>query len=234
VVCRLGELALREVDARRDVMRLEKSGVELESFLKLPLRFVVLLGQRQREPARDPRLGEIRVELHGLEARALRLLDRAFSRAEVKPQERVAVRNPRVGAGVLRVDLDRAGEHLFRNLESLAPQLAEELSPLQVVIVRFDVAGFGRFQGGDEISSQRDLKRLGDASGDLVLDREDVLHVPLVLLGPEPIAVVDVDEPGGHPHSIAGFPHASLENRSDVELVADLPDVHRRSLELER
>ena len=73
---------------------------------------------------------------------------------------------------------------------------------------------------------QPELQRLDDGARDLVLDGEDVLELPVVGLGPELVAVLDVHELGRDADAVPDLAHAALEHGRHAELLADLPDVH--------
>ena len=110
-------------------------------------------------------------------------------------------------------------------------KLVEEETALQVEIVRLEVLG-----GHDElvrVPAQPQLERIHDGARDLVLDREDVLELAVVGLGPEVVAVLHVDELRGDADPVADLAHAALEHRRHAELLADLPDVHLLPLERE-
>ena len=70
--------------------------------------------------------------------------------------------------------------------------------------------------------------------GDLVLDREDVLHLPVVLRRPELVAVGRVRQPRADPHPLPGGADASLEEGPHAQALADRAHVVRLALELER
>ena len=61
---------------------------------------------------------------------------------------------------------------------------------------------------------QLELQRLDDRLGDLVLQREDVVEVAVVALGPDVAAGRAVDELRGDAHAVAGFAHAAFEHVS--------------------
>ena len=97
----------------------------------------------------------------------------------------------------------------------------EEVLPLQVVVVRLEVLGPSRDDRALFPREQPDLQRSGDREGDLVLDFEDVLHLPVVPLGPEVIAVRDAHELGGDAEAGPGAADAPFQHRSHPELGAD-------------
>src|SRR5262245_1981250 len=85
----------------------------------------------------------------------------------------------------------------------------------------------GRGSGQSDAEGGRDLAR------DFVLDGEDVLHLVLIDLAPEVIAVLGVDELSGDAEAVGGASDAAFEDMSNVELGADLADVGELALVLE-
>src|SRR5436190_6049456 len=75
------------------------------------------------------------------------------------------------------------------------------------------------------------LERLRNRLSDLILERKDVPKLTLIGLRPEVVSVRRVDQLRNDPNPIAVAPHASLQDRGDVEIVADLPDVQALPLE---
>ena len=103
---------------------------------------------------------------------------------------------------------------------------------LEVEVVCLDARGWGREQA-DRSAATRSVtfSFSAMAAGDLVLNREDVSHFAIVPLGPEMVAVGDVDELCGDANPPAGAPHATLEHRGDVELLTDAAEIEVLALE---
>src|SRR3546814_91988 len=74
------------------------------------------------------------------------------------------------------------------------------------------------------------LHRGHDVLGDVVLDGENVLQLAVVLLGPDVLAGLGVDELNGDAQVPARRPHAALEDVAHAEIAGDLPDVHGLAL----
>ena len=68
----------------------------------------------------------------------------------------------------------------------------------------------------------------------LVLDREDVLEVAVVALGPEVAVGLGVDQLHGDADALARLAHAALDDVLHAELARDLLHVDRLALVLER
>ena len=73
------------------------------------------------------------------------------------------------------------------------------------------------FSSGSSLS----LSARDDRLGDLVLDRENVVEVAVVALGPHVVAGRAVDQLGGDPHPAAGLADAAFEHVADAELARD-------------
>ncbi len=66
------------------------------------------------------------------------------------------------------------------------------------------------------------------------LNREDVLEIAVVALGPDMVAAFGLDELGGDAHPVPGLAHAALDDVIDTQLAPDLADIDRLALEGER
>ena len=84
----------------------------------------------------------------------------------------------------------------------------------------------------NSICRQWFLERIDDTLGDLVLDREDVLHFAIEAVGPEPVAILYIDQLRRDADEVARLADAAFENGLDPEFGADLPDVCSRALVL--
>jgi hypothetical protein len=77
-------------------------------------------------------------------------------------------------------------------------------------------------------------QRLDDGLRDLVLQREDVVQVPIVALRPDVPVGGAVDELRGYPHAAACLAYAALEHVADPEFASDLRHVDVAALVHER
>ena len=73
-------------------------------------------------------------------------------------------------------------------------------------------------------------QRGDDRRGHLVLDREDVLEVAIVALGPDMVVGIGVDQLHGDPHPVARLAHAAFDHVLDAELRRDVLDLDRLAL----
>jgi hypothetical protein len=85
-----------------------------------------------------------------------------------------------------RVAIDRLAEVFGRAVEGIVAALMPEVAAAQVQVVRREVFRPGRDRAGGQTflavrrRRERDAKRAGDASRDVVLHLEDILHLALV------------------------------------------------------
>ncbi len=68
------------------------------------------------------------------------------------------------------------------------------------------------------------MQHLHHASRHVGLKSENVLHVAVVVVGPEMKTVGHVDKLGGNAQLVAGLAHAAFQHRTHVQLLADLPE----------
>jgi hypothetical protein len=80
-------------------------------------------------------------------------------------------------------------------------------------------------EAGLAAAGQRHPEALRDRLGDLILNFEDVLQLAVVPLGPDVKALRDIDELNRDPHPVTRSPNAALEDRGDVQRVADLTQI---------
>src|SRR5262245_13600663 len=98
------------------------------------------------------------------------------------------------------------------------------VASLQVQLVRLLTVG-APLDRGLGFARERWRDRLDDRFDNLVLDGEHVSHLAVVPLGPEVIAVGDVDELTGDTQTVPGLADAPFQHGRDAELLADLSDV---------
>ena len=80
---------------------------------------------------------------------------------------------------------DGVFEHLERKLEVLARQPPSVATPPEVEIIGMEVIGRLGREFFLLLRGQVDTERLGNLPGDLVLNCENIFHLPVVSLGPE-------------------------------------------------
>src|SRR5262245_42524222 len=107
------------------------------------------------------------------------------------------------------------------------------VASLQVQLVRLLIVGTA-FDGGPGLARERWRDRLDDRFDDLVLDGEHVSHLAVVALGPDVIAVGDVDELSGDAQPVPGLADAAFEYGRDAQFLADVSNVDLASAEPER
>src|SRR6266404_4549930 len=72
------------------------------------------------------------------------------------------------------------------------------------------------------LRQQLHLELFHNGVGDFVLNSEDVGQVAIKTLGPDMTAVLAANELSSYPHARSGFPHASLQDKSNAKLLTDL------------
>src|SRR5262249_33745461 len=95
------------------------------------------------------------------------------------------------------------------------------VTALEIQVVRLEV--FAVLACRARHLSRSELTGQGVCHGlrNLVLDGEHVLHLPVIALGPNPIAVLDIDELGGDSQALTRGSNASLEDLVDTEIEPD-------------
>src|SRR5438105_1819996 len=78
------------------------------------------------------------------------------------------------------------------------------------------------------------LELLGDGARVVILHTKHIVELAVVAIGPEVVAVPDIDELRNDAQTVAGFPDASLEHGVDAQLLADLADVEAVAFEAKR
>ena len=73
-----------------------------------------------------------------------------------------------------------------------------------------------------------------DLSGDFVLYRKNVLELAVVAFGPKVLARRGIDELRGDAHPVSGLAHAALDDIGDAERAANVLDLRRLALVMER
>ena len=135
------------------------------------------------------------VYLQRFQGRPLRHGSSPFGRGcAVLHEGRVAIGDTRVGRRVVRRELNRPLEILNGLRQILVCPLVPEPAPPQVEVVRLRTRVGPFHQLGLLVSKESHSELVHDGQGDLVLDCEDVFHVPVELLGPEMAPVRGVDE----------------------------------------
>ena len=135
---------------------------------------------------------------------------------------------------VLGIERDRALEHPLRlGVVLRGRAMVQDLAGEQAFVGRHVV---GRLALGALVARRLDPPGQGgdDRRGHLVLDREDVLEVAVVALGPDVAVGIGVDQLHGHAHPVARLAHAALDHVLDAELRRDVLDLDRLALVDER
>ena len=178
------------------------------------------------------RLGEVRVELNGARGGGVAVV--AFPR----DSQPIALRRrqQRPGLRVVRVELDRTTTQADDGvvLAHVAQHAAGVVMPgHQVEVVGIEMGRAALLDRLFFLRQQLEFQRRDDGLGDLVLQREDVVQVAVVALGPEVVVARRLDQLGGDADAPARAPHAALEHVADLQLPRDLRQVDVLALERE-
>ena len=133
-----------------------------------------------------------------------------------------AIRDRRPGEGEVRIQRDGVLEHLEGEIHVPRRAPAGVAAPAEIEVVRLEVL---RRLGGELrlfLGGQLDPQRLGDLVRDLVLNGEDVGHLPVITLRPDGEAGRRVDELRVDPQPVPGAPQAALEGEVRPQLPADV------------
>ena len=129
--------------------------------------------------------------------------------------------------GVARVELDRALEQALRPRVVLAVAAVVQHLAGEDALVGGHVVGRLRAARSRAAASTRPGRVATIARRDLVLDREDVLEVAVVALGPEVAVGLGVDQLHRDAHPLADLAHAALDDVLHAELARELLHVDR-------
>ena len=182
---------------------------------------------------RQMRLGNGRIDRNGRMGSSKAVIDvvsEAISQAGLGNSEQ------RPGLRIIWVDFDRAAANAHHPL--LAAHVAMVagdpiLARHQVEVVGFDIGGPALLDRLLLFRQQLQLERGDDRFRNLVLDRENVLEVAVVALGPDMVAARAVDQLRVDAHPPAGLADAAFEHVADAELAGDVADIDRLALERE-
>ena len=111
----------------------------------------------------------------------------------------------RPGIGIVRDDIDGPLVLPGGQLQRLLSAQAQVVLPLQVEVVGVEV--HRSLFAADVAIGEMHLQRRDDGAGNLILDSEYVIELPVVGLRPEVVAVFNVDELGGNPYPGARLAH---------------------------
>ncbi len=138
----------------------------------------------------------------------------------------VGIAEQRVRLGQILIErrcLLEAGQRV----ENRAPAPGEKRAALQQQFVGLDIARHPRDESLAGAKRERHLQAIGDGTGNLVLDVEDVLQLAIVAVRPELESVRRVHELHGHAHPIARSADAALQDRGNAQFAGDLLKIAR-------
>ena len=137
---------------------------------------------------------------------------------------------PGVRVRVFRIELDRLVQHAQRlGVRFARRPMVQHLAGEHVFVGRHVL---GPLALGALVRRRLDAaaQRRDDRRRHLVLDRENVLELAVVALGPDMRLGLAVDQLHGDAHAVAGLAHASLDHVVDAEFARDVLRLHRLAL----
>ncbi len=166
-------------------------------------------------------------------------LDVASIALAVAGKQHQGQRPARIGARKFRIELGRTREFDDRLIEIRPLACALQILATQVMRIRLHVVrrrplGHRRRRGIGRSWQQRALECGGDFPRNLALDREHVVELAIVGLGPEVIAVRSFHELRRDAQLIALLAYAPFEHVGNTQLPRDLAQVLVAPLEGER
>ena len=135
-----------------------------------------------------------------------------------------------------RVQLDCLFQEANGFADGLTVELHQLISAPKEEVVCVEVVGSrqnGRVRFGDRGALRLEPGKQARDHGrdDLVLDGEDVVHLPLEAVGPDVIALAGVDELGGYTQAVPGSPNAALHDVGDAQACTDVTHIETLPLE---
>ena len=177
------------------------------------------------------RLGKLRVELQS----ALRGSDgfrNHLARRQVSVPTQQIVGVGKAGQGQCVVGIFDQGQfEVVTCLLQPDSALVPEEATLQIQLVGFRA---GRLQLGERLvtaTGQAQFQRGHDRTGNVVLDLEHILHLPVEALRPQAEAVGDIDQLGRDAELVVRLADAAFQQRLHAKRVADLADVFATAFE---
>ena len=213
---------------RRRVARIELDGTPESLLRTTPVPVVNEETPRQRRVRFRQRIVErdrlSRVELGVLEA----LVHRHVPIIDV---QRVGVGKPGVSQRVVRIERDRFLEVLDAFGDSFRSALVPGVAAAQVQPIRFHVLGVAVARRRDDIRERSRAELGDDCARDLVLDRKDVVQLPVVALRPHEATVFRRRQLRRDTKVVAGAAQSSFKHFRSFEERADGAHILRLSLE---
>ena len=182
----------------------------------------VVHGRNQSEERMG--FGQRGIEVEGFACLGAQVHHRFARRDEpVKHETMKKMPEFRVRQRKLRVELDGSFEMRLRALHELRCDLLSVVQGLQIVLVR---GKFGRIPPkGCGRGGQRDLQCRSDCCSNVILNCENIAHLPVVALRPEMAAVGGGDELGGDADATAGFSNAAFEDIGHAKGFSNSSDI---------
>ena len=209
------------------VIRLEAQRVELQGAPEVDFGLLQPAVRAEGHRPRRVRLRDFRRQLQGSRTRLVGEPQVLLARLVEQVEAGRAVGGRSVGQGVLGIELDRLREQPPRLVVGPLARLVVETAPPQVEVVGPARRRAPRLVRG-RVRRQVEFQGLGDQTRRLVLQREDLLRMPLPLLGPDLEAGAGVGHLDADAEFVALLADRTLQHQVGADLPSDLSRVGER------
>src|ERR1700722_13136657 len=139
----------------------------------------------------------------------------------------------RPGTRVLRVDFDGAVAQTDERVDPpdvgfMAADVA--LPRHEIEMVGLDIVRAALLDRLLLLGQELQFQSLDDGFGDFGLQREDIVQVAIVALGPEVLVTRTVDQLGGDAYAATRLAHAAFEDEADLEFAREFEDINMLAL----
>ena len=222
----LGEAAERHQALREGLPSPGVIGIHVQYHARLSegtLRIPIVAEPHQHE--RGAGLDLCGLDLEGLFGRSLCLRHGVFGcQIAVDAEGEIGFRETGVRQSVARIPFERLLEIGDSPVQPLLGPFVRRKATLEIQRVNVGVDRVGRRCRASLRRKQAYLQRLGSMQGDVGLDGQDVLQFPVVLLGPEVLVGLRVDQLDADSNLVSGFANTSFDDRADAQFSGDLRD----------
>src|SRR5579863_8752912 len=183
-----------------------------------PIPFVV-----QYQTKRSMGFGGLWVDFNGPECCRMSPRKRFRRRREAVPGESaIAISQAGIRDAVARVLVDGLLEVDFGLLDALCRALVPVVATLEIGLICGRVDAARSRESGYLGWRQGDVDLTGDRSRDRILQRQDVLDVTIIALGPAIGLIRDLNQVNGDSHAVWHAANATFNDVVGVQLSADL------------
>src|SRR5579884_1514443 len=192
--------------------------------------FPVIVVRGRREGQGGVRFGQGIIYLERLLRSSAALPDRLLYRDAGVLAHQIAIRQSRPCRRHARLLREDTLETFNRGIDSGAGSLVPVVTSLEIERVTLKVTAMKPFSPA---AHGRASERCRNGIGNLLLNLEEVLVMPIKTLRPEMASVTGVDQLGGDAQAVVVAPHTSFQKRTHAEARSDCADIARFSFEVE-